>query len=328
MNQNYSHINDDLLVKYLVGEADANESAEVQHWLDIDENNRKYYNDFQKIWDDSLHVVANKNTVNVDAAWERMQNRMHKTTDVPVRSISKSNSYSWIRIAASFVIIGMITYLGYALFGNRITQEELVATTSVINATLPDGTNVTLNKNSSLAYTSRFEGNTRPVSMKGEVFFNVAHNKQKPFIIKVNDVTVKVVGTSFNVKNRNGKTTVEVETGIVKVSKKSDSVELRKGEKVIIDDMQPELIKGTNKDKLYGYYHDNELVCNETPLQELVDALNEIYDVNIIIEDPVLKEKQINTTFKDQSLGQILNVVSETFRVKVVRKNGQIIIKA
>lgn len=325
MNQNYPHINDDLLVKHLVGETDANENDVVKNWLETDRANQKYYNDFKKIWDKSLDIAAHS-TVDENAAWLRMQNRMHtEAKPVPVIQMKKA-SFGWMRIAASFLIISAIGYLAYTFLGNNVTQREVFATNTILTETLPDGTVVTLNKNSSLSFASKFEGTTRPVVMKGEAFFDVAPDKQKPFIIKVNDVTVQVVGTSFNVKNKNGKTTVEVETGIVKVSKESSSVELTKGEKVIIEDEHPELIKGISKGRLYNYYRNNELVCNGTPLQELVDALNEIYNVNIIIKGADLQQKPITTTFKSQSLNEILSVISDVFRIKVERKNNQIIL--
>lgn len=326
MTQNYPHINDDLLVKYLVGETDADESAAVKNWLAADRDNQKYYNDFKKIWDESLQLAAST-TVDENAAWQRMQNRIHRTSaDIPVRKIGNKRFGNWMQIAASFFIIGLIGCAAYVLMGDRVTNIEVQATNSTLTNTLPDGTVVTLNKNSLISYTSEFEGKTRPVTLKGEAFFEVAHNKQKPFIVSIDDVKIRVVGTSFNVKDKNGKITIEVETGIVKVTKESETIELRKGEKVIIKNQEPQLIKELSRGKLYNYYRNNELVCDHTPLQELVDALNEIYDVNIIIKDPELQKKEINTTFINEPLSQVLNVISTTFRVKVARKNNQIII--
>lgn len=321
------NMNDDLLVKYLVGETDANESATVEIWLKADEKNLNYYKGFKKIWEDSLVLADQKTTVDENAAWKRFQNRIHEN-DVPVHTLKKS-SMNWLRIAASILLISTLGWLGYSYFENKSanTLIEIKTANTTLNDTLPDGTTVTLNKNSSLSYTNKFKGKTRPVTLKGEAFFYVSPDKTKPFIITVNDVTVQVVGTSFNVKNKNGKTTVDVETGIVKVSKNKDQVELRHGEKVVIADQQSHLLKSVSKGKLYNYYRNNELVCEETPLQELVDALNEIYDANIIIKKTALQKKPITTVFKDQSLDEILEVIQETFLIDIERKNNQIILE-
>jgi len=326
MSQNNRNMNDDLLVKYLVGETNADENATVEIWLKADEKNQNYYNGFKKIWEDSL-VLAQNTTVDENAAWKRLQNRIQEK-DVPVHNLKKS-SFNWLQIAASVLLISTLGWLSYSYFENKSanTLITIQATNSILNDTLPDGTTITLNKNSSLTFTQKFKGNTRPVTLKGEAFFNVSHDKTKPFIITINDVTVQVVGTSFNVKNKNGKTTVDVETGIVKVSKNKDQVELRHGEKVIISDQDLKLLKSISKGRLYNYYRNKELVCDQTPLQELVEALNEIYNVNIIIKNPELHEKPITTIFKDQSLDQILEVIQETFLIKIERKNNQILLK-
>lgn len=320
------NMSDDLLVKYLVGETDAEENATVEIWLKADRKNQNYYNGFKKIWEDSLVIAAKNTHIDEDAAWKRLHNRMHEK-DVPEHTLKKS-SFQWLRIAASILLISTLGWLGYSYFENKSanTTLEIQATNTTLNDTLPDGTTVTLNKNSSLSYSSKFRGRTRQVVLKGEAFFNVAPDKTKPFIITINDVTVQVVGTSFNVKNKNGKTTVDVETGIVKVSKNKDQVELRHGEKVIIANLQSQLLKSVSKGKLYNYYRNKELVCDDTPLQELVDALNEIYDANIIIKKTELQKKPITTVFKDQSLDQILEVIQETFMIEIERKNNQILL--
>lgn len=320
------NMNDDLLVKYLVGETDADETAIVKDWLNASENNLKYYNDFKKIWEESLLIAAEKTTVNEDDAWKRFQNRIHEKDNVikiPNQSYSR-----WLQIAASIILFCTLGWLGYSYFENKSADEliQVYASNSTINDTLPDGTIVTLNQNSSLSY-KKFAGNTRPVTLKGEAFFKVAPDKTKPFIIQINDVLVKVVGTSFNVKNKNGQTTVNVETGIVKVSRNKDEVELRQGEKVVIANKQTALLKSVSKGRLYNYYRNKELVCDQTPLQELVDALNEIYNANIIIKTASLQEKPLTTIFKDQSLDQILEVIQETFTLKIERKDNQIILE-
>jgi ferric-dicitrate binding protein FerR (iron transport regulator) len=319
-------MNDDLLVKYLVGETDADENATVEIWLKADEKNQNYYNGFKKIWEDSLVLAQNAN-IDENAAWKRLQNRIQEK-DIPVHNLKKT-SFNWLQIAASVLLISTLGWLSYSYFENKSasTLITIQATNTTLNDTLPDGTTITLNKNSSLTFTQKFTGNTRPVTLKGEAFFDVSHDKTKPFIITINDVTVQVVGTSFNVKNKNGKTTVDVETGIVKVSKNKDQVELRHGEKVIISDQDLKLLKSISKGRLYNYYRNKELVCDQTPLQELVEALNEIYNVNIIIKNPELQEKPITTIFKDQSMDQILEVIQETFLIKIERKNNQILLK-
>jgi transmembrane sensor len=193
--------------------------------------------------------------------------------------------------------------------------------------TLPDGSLVTMNSHSTLIYPEKFSGKIRPVTMLGEAFFKVTPDKTKPFIIKVNGVTVRVVGTSFNVKSRNGKTQVIVETGIVNVSEKNKNVNLNPGEKVLVTKTDGLLAKESNKGRLYNYYVTHELVCDETPLHELVSSLNEIYGAHIVIGNKTIANLPITTVFKGQSLDETLLVISETFKIKVERGKKGIVLR-
>jgi ferric-dicitrate binding protein FerR (iron transport regulator) len=184
-----------------------------------------------------------------------------------------------------------------------------------------------MNSQSTIVYPAKFNGRFRPVSLRGEAFFKVTPDKTKPFIIEVNNVKIKVIGTSFNVKGRNGQTEVTVETGIVKVSKNQNSIDLNPGERITITPRQVLLSKQTSKGKLYNYYLTRQLICDQTPLTELVQTLNEVYGTHITIANKLLEGLPITTTFQNQSLDEILTVISETFKIKVERNGKQIILK-
>jgi len=199
---------------------------------------------------------------------------------------------------------------------------------NVLVDTLSDGSVITLNKRSTITYPSKFKGNTRTIALKGEAFFNVAPDKKKPFIISVNDVRVTVVGTSFNIKSENGSTEVVVETGIVRVTRSGKTVELNAGEKIVMDAKDSTTVKEAVSDKLYNYYRSKEFVCDETPLWKLVQVLNEAYDSKIIIGRKELNEKRITTTFYNESLEKILEIIHLTFDITVIKKeDGQIILQ-
>jgi ferric-dicitrate binding protein FerR (iron transport regulator) len=136
-----------------------------------------------------------------------------------------------------------------------------------------------------------------------------------------------VVGTSFNVKSRDGKTQVIVETGIVNVSEKTKNINLNPGEKVLVTKKDGLLTKESIKGRLYNYYATHELVCDETPLHELVNSLNEVYGAHIVIGNKAIANLPITTVFKDQSLDQVLLVISETFKIKVERGKKGIVLK-
>jgi transmembrane sensor len=224
MSNNNTHMDDDLLVKYLAGETAPAETAQVKDWLSAAEDNRLYFEQFKKIWDGSLDV-AGKPRADEDAAFTRLQNRIKSTPPAtqPQAVVKPMRRYNWLVAAAVAAVFTAVGYFASNYLG-RVTLVNLQSNNSVRIDTLPDGSVVTLNAASKLSYTDKFNGDTRPVTLLGEAFFKITPNKAKPFIINVNGVTVKVVGTSFNVKSRNGKTEVIVETGIVNVSRDKNNI--------------------------------------------------------------------------------------------------------
>ena len=290
----------------------------MKQWL-ADDANLAYYNQLKKIWDDSRQLAL-ASTVDESRAWQKFHQRIHPA---PVRR----TSFGWMRIAASVIIIVGLGLLAYRVFNDRTKEMTVVAQKTVLNDTLPDGSVVTVNKGSSISYASKFKGETRQVSLKGEAFFNVTPNKKKPFIISVNDVQITVVGTSFNVKTINGNTDVVVETGIVTVTRAGKTVVLKANEEVIVNVKDSALTKEKVSDQLYKYYRTKEFVCDDTPLWKLVEVLNEAYNSHIVIGTPALKDMRINTTFNNESLDQVLNVISLTLNIRINKEGDTIILQ-
>lgn len=311
MDEKYTYINDDLLAKYLLNEASELERMEVYKWVNEHPLNQKYFEDLQTILEKSK--LQHDESINEYEALERLNARLIQQ--------NKSNGFlKFFRIAA---IITVVCGLGWFMYVNTIASNVNVQSANqVLTKSLPDGSVAILNKESSLTFKGGFFTKKRTVNLKGEAFFNVEPDKSKPFVITVNDVTVTVVGTSFNVKSINGQTSVIVETGIVKVNNAKDSVRLIAGERVQLQSNQAHLNKATNNGKLYNYYYTHELVCDNTPLEELVPVLNEKFKANIIISNPKIKSLPISTVFKDEPLKEILNIIAQTFKIKVVTKNG------
>ena len=199
-----------------------------------------------------------------------------------------SKRFYWLRVAAILTIIAGGAWLATVIFNNpfapSLALTKISTQKNTFTDTLPDGSVVTLNKNLGITYPTSFTGKRRNITLNGEAFFNVSTDKRRLFIIAVNDVTVKVVGTSFNIKSFEGKTEVIVETGIVEVEKKNLKVMLQSNEKVTVPNSDSTFTKENSTDKLYTYFRSKEFVCDATPLWKVVEVLNEAYDAQIIIE--------------------------------------------
>ncbi|MCE7070188.1 FecR domain-containing protein [Dyadobacter sp. CY327] len=330
MNKELNYNIDDLLVKALLDETSVAEQIEINQWLSDSDDNQRYFEHFELIWNQSKQLAA-QSAVDENAAWERFRKRTQKSREeAPVIPLFEpQRSFAFLRVAAMIAATLCTGWLAYVFFGQNAEPQMLTVRSGAetVIDTLPDGSIVTLNKKSSISYPAEFSGSKREVSLTGEAFFEVTKDKTKPFVIAVNNMTVKVLGTSFNVKDNAKKTEVIVETGLVEVAKKNKFVRISPKQKATVLKSHPALVKDETADDFYKYYRTNKLVCNDTPLWRLVEILNETYDANIVIGNERLNNMPINTTFDTKSLDSTLSLISETLTIKVEHRGEQIILK-
>jgi transmembrane sensor len=326
LNPEFYHIDNDLLVKYLLHETTEAEAAQVKAWLAIHPDHQKQYEHLKIIWEESRRLAVNSH-VDENAAWLKFRHRLQQPSfQKPI--VRTMNRFGWMRIAVLFILVAGAALLCYFLLQPDTVQTIALQSNEQTRIdTLPDGSVVTLNKHSQLRYPDQFKGTNRTIALQGEAFFNVTPDKSKPFIIQVNDVTVKVVGTSFNVRSENGTTEVIVETGVVQVIRHNKSTQLHPKERITINQKDTALIKAPVQDQLYNYYRTKEFVCDNTPLWKLVDVLNEAYSSRIVIENASIKNLPLTTTFYNEPLDNILAIISQTLDVKVVKKEREIILQ-
>lgn len=304
----------------------------MDEWIKSNPENQSYFNQFKTIWDTSKTLTLTSE-VDENKAWDNFQSILKKSAKSAesVESVESVKSVeplkSFYKVAASIILIAAIGIIGYLLYNNSSVEQLAISTQNNTRIdTLSDGSVITLNKASSLSYPSKFKGDKRVVALQGEAFFNITPNKKMPFIISVDSIEVTVVGTSFNIKEEKGSTEVVVETGIVQVRSGSQMVELRAGERLLIL-AGGNLSKEKVTDKLYNYYRSKEFVCDNTPLWKLVEVINQAYESQVEIGREELKNLPMNATFNNESLDQLLKVISLTFDIKVTKRDNRIILE-
>jgi ferric-dicitrate binding protein FerR (iron transport regulator) len=311
----------------MLEEASPEEKQVVEDWLQENAANQQYYEHFKLIWDESSHL-ASKQSPDENVAWNRFQQRIgtaQKATPAKVRSI---NILFTVRSAAAiFIFVALTSVIAYLalqeLSNNKIVLSQTTNFTKT--DTLPDGSVITMNKNSSIAYNKQFK--TRDIELKGEAFFSVTPDKQRPFTIKTEEAEVLVTGTSFNVSSGTGKTEVIVETGSVAVANKKKKVVLKHGEKVTVRKNETSLTKEPVSDQLHKYYRSKTFICNGTPLSRLAEMLTLAYGTKINIPSEQTRNLKIDATFNDAPLDTIIGIICKTFDLTAERKGDSITLK-
>jgi transmembrane sensor len=337
-------ITDDILIKHILGETDQEERVHVEQWLLLSNANQVRYEQYLQVWQHSKEVLP-PGHITAEESWQGLQQRM-----------TKQSQFRWskrlIAAAATLALIMGATWLltreqKGAINTDIATKHSdtsatlrpaptkplqtgtmLFATKLVIKDTLPDNSVVTLNKSTKMYRPDTFASNERRIHLSGEAFFDIAANKAKPFIIETeNHVQITVVGTAFNVKSFKETTEVIVESGTVEMKYGSRTVSVRAGERAKMGKKDSIVIVQKIKDKLYKYYRSKVFECDETPLWKVVDVLNEAYGNRVTIGNANLRNLKLTTSFDNESLDKILEILSETFDISIEQKGNQYILK-
>jgi len=273
-------------------------------------------------------------------AWEKVQNRIQKKSSGTTGKLRRLISNPLMRIAATVLVAALLSIAGYDVFFNPTSSGKLIQVVatdqSVKTLTLPDGTLVSLNASTHLEYPSKFGKKTREVTIEGEAFFEVKPNKEKPFIIHAGKAQIKVLGTSFNVSAYPSAKSVEVivKTGKVQVlnkateTKQNNELILNPGEKGTLVFSSNALLKTTNQNPNFIAWKTHDLIFRATSLGEVISNLENVYKVNIRLDDPKLNGLLLTAHFNDYSLDFILKVIETTFHMETQMIDGQYILKA
>lgn len=320
-------MNEELLGKYLLGEANPEEREEVDRWLKLPENQREY-DRLQKLWAAS-EFQAQASSVDVEAAWQKV-NQQISTDKSKIRQLSLRQKFDlnpYLRIAA---VVLFASLLGLVYYLNQSSQTTLLASSELIEATLPDGSLVSINKNSRLSFKKNFKGDSREVVLEGEAFFEVEPDPNKPFIIEAGSARVEVIGTSFNVKAypSDREVIVVVEHGTVKLGslEGNDAILLEAGESGVYLTDEGSIRKKENIDPRSSYWKDRILKFKRTELEKVADVLNEIYDVEIKFDNEKLKNCKLTATFKNLDIQAILKLIAETFELSFTKQDKIIVL--
>jgi ferric-dicitrate binding protein FerR (iron transport regulator) len=246
--------------------------------------------------------------------------------------VFKPNYFTkFLRVAAIFILVAVsVPVIYYYLRNDQIATQHLVAQNSTIESKLPDGSSVTLNAGSTLEYPQKFKGSKRTVALKGEAYFNVVHNEDKPFVIEANDIRVKDIGTSFyiNTNSSDGQGEVILTSGKVAVYYKNtpDKVTiLEPGEKAVFSKTEQKIIKTKNDDVNYMAFKTKELIFANTPLGDVVKELNSVYHSNITLKNKKIANYTLSGNYTNLALDAILKIIQEALPVSINKSSGNVI---
>jgi hypothetical protein len=223
-------------------------------------------------------------------------------------------------------------------YGDKVENETLVYNTLTVpygkrfEVQLSDGTNVHLNAGTSLKYPVKFiEGNDRRVFLTGEAFFDVAKDREHPFIVNSGALNVQVLGTQFNVSGypEDTETDVVLVEGSVNLYTKEDTnnhVFLTPGFKGSYNKKDTNLTTSSVITAIYTSWIEGELVFRNITFDNILKKLERHYNVEIVNNNTELANEMFNASFRNEPIEIILDYFKITYNINIRITDNKIII--
>ena len=302
------------LVNFIEGTANESVSHEIEQWINGSEENCVFFERFRQVWtnqEDLASLLADKRAED----WEKVSRVVNQNSGHEPDTKAKHFNWRWLqRIAAVFILI-VFTTVAYFM-GNKqeplpftehasMYHEIVVPIGEKSELKLADGTIIWINAGSKVRFPNRFSGISRDIWLDGEAYFEVARDKEKPFLVHTSDLDVKVYGTKFNLKAYKEEDIIEATLieGLV-------SLETRN----ILNNKKEEIFLKPNHKAIYLKKK------SKTIENEIVRAVSEpLKPRKIIISNPIKAETSMS--WRDGKL-EFFEEPFENIAVKLERRYG------
>lgn len=310
-NINLQDPDDRLLLTYISGKSSEEEVRQIENWLKLNDENEKILLQIATVY---FAKSRQQRIENRDSGYAYEQSIRRIRNRQRISTIKKwSVAASWALI---FVLITMTVY-----YSQKSTTQHRIVTVQAnpgmrSQIELPDGTIVYLNSGSKLKYSVPFDMAQRTVTLIGEAYFKVAHNRDLPFVANTADdrYQVKVTGTEFNMQAFENDTiiTTSLVSGKVEVlvkgsDNKNYRCNLSPSEKTSYN-MLTEKIKVEKVNTQYETaWIDGKIMFSNCRLPEVLKKLSYSYNVIFEINNPVINNYRLTGVFDNKQLYQILD---------------------
>lgn len=323
------HYIDELISLYISDKADKKVLSELSQQANESEETRNYIRERLEIYF-SASVSGNQMPFDKQQAFRRFQKRISQNKKTVLK-------WKWIASVAAIILVIILPMWTYRQgkatvqesFTNMVVEAPLGARTKLY---LPDGTLVWLNAGSKITYSQGFGVDDRHLSLEGEGYFEVVHNKTMPFEINTNEVSLKVLGTKFNFKNYKDdeEATVNLLEGKVALHNEirpMPELYMEANEKMTMNKQTGEMRKTHTNVSYANAWTKNELFFDEELLKDIAKKLMRNYNVKIEIADS-LRNRRFYGSFKivGNTIDEVLQTIASTNRMKYRYENEKYIL--
>lgn len=325
-----------LFQKFIAGTCTEQEYNELMDMLQQNQHEDKVRQMLNQVYQHTARSLPSATFVDTNGDLQTAQT--DTAAVVVMNKPARGRRLVWLAAAAI-----MLLSLGAWWFAGRKTDAPLARTT-VMESTvkkftqraeqkymvLPDSTQVWLNVASTVEFPETFNNKLREVYLTGEAFFDVKHAEDIPFVIHTGNVSIKVLGTAFNIKAYADQpdVIVAVKRGKVQVSKNDKLVAtLVMGQQVTVGTTAQEAQVMPAKETRVADWTTGKLSFDSRPLTDILKDLERNYSVTIELADATLAQEIVTTSFRrDVGVEEALNILCQATNTVLKKENGKYII--
>lgn len=326
-----------LILKHIEGACTQEEQAELDRWLEEDEQHRRHFEQVSLV-DRELREMPLERELDPAAAWQSVQKRLaegqqanHEKPESSIRPLVRRPAL-W-RMAAAVAVLAVSAWLLYTWLSQPretpFAQEIRAPKGETRDVSLPDGSTIRLNADSRLLISAGYGQSGRSLELSGEAYFEVKKNAVQPFIVRAGQAYVRVLGTAFNLSAReeSGKVAVTVTSGTVQFRTEiAEGLPLAEGQAAEFDTQTGAFRELPDGNPAALAWLDGKLVFKDTPLSEAFRAIERRYDVNIDDRTNLGARPLSDTLEKGDPIESFLERLSITFGISYRKEGDSIII--
>lgn len=310
-----------LLWTFFAGQATPLQKKLLADWL----ADRQHYEVYYK-WLHEWEQAHPQLLPDTDLEWQKLRRQLNEPvsgTPVRVRPLSAAGRGNWRWMAASvLLLIG----LGWWQRETILFQTYATGNGEIRQITLPDGSRVTLNANSTLQFPRILAlQSAREARLRGEAEFSVIHTvDHRPFLVHTPDgLEVRVLGTEFLVYSRSRGSKVLLKEGKVtlrSLTHRHRPLTIRPGDLVTVDPAGSVRLKSNQPVADHDAWKEQRFVFNRTPLTDIARQIEERFGVAVAIPDTTLAAQQLSGNFPARSANEMLSMLGQVLPLHVHRQ--------
>ncbi|MDZ4750292.1 MAG: DUF4974 domain-containing protein [Flavobacteriales bacterium] len=314
---------DDLIALELTSEISASDEQVLIEWLNLDATNSAYYAQMQKVF--SLEPVAMKlDEVQINRAWQNVKNQIGQQGKViPLR-----RAFSFYRAVAAVAVLILASFLVFRYLHHN-EEVTFASAERVVTKFIPGGSEVVLNRESEIVFEDDEDADERKVKLTGEAFFKVNSADNAKLIVEVSDLLIRDIGTSFNVRALSGADTIYVaviEGKVQMFTADLSGIELSAGQSGFYVKSTKVFQKDVQSDENAIAFVDKKFRFRNTSLKKAAKKLSEVYQREVILDSSLIEDCRVSVQFNNDSLINVLNILSETLGIRWKEVNGKFIL--